>query len=223
MSVTTPTTRASSRRAKPRRALVAGENALLVARIAKAVEDAGWRVLQAEDDGAAEVLVVAVDGAGEQVRDDGDVRPCVAVLSAALPDLARQLLGAGVEAVLLADDLDTQLAPALAALDAGLVVSARQLVESRDRPILTVREKQVLAMVVLGFSNYEISRKLFVTESTVKSHLSSSFAKLGVRGRSEATALILDSSQGLGTGILSIVGGGNGETIAAPDWDAAAR
>jgi hypothetical protein len=38
----------------------------------------------------------------------------------------------------------------------------------------------------------------------VKSHLSSAFSKLGVRSRNEATALILDPENGLGTGILAI-------------------
>lgn len=59
-------------------------------------------------------------------------------------------------------------------------------------------------MVVLGFSNGEIASKLFVAETTVKSHLYSAYRKLDVRSRQEAAALILDSSQGLGLGILTI-------------------
>ena len=43
-------------------------------------------------------------------------------------------------------------------------------------------------MVVLNFSNGEIARKLFVTESSVKNHLSLAFAKLGVTSRSAATS-----------------------------------
>jgi DNA-binding NarL/FixJ family response regulator len=61
-----------------------------------------------------------------------------------------------------------------------------------------------MGMVVLGLSNAEIAAKLVVAESTIKTHLTSTFAKLGVRSRSEASALILDSERGLGTGILSI-------------------
>jgi DNA-binding CsgD family transcriptional regulator len=59
-------------------------------------------------------------------------------------------------------------------------------------------------MVVLDFSNAEIARKLVVSESNVKSHLTSAFNKLGVRSRSAAAELILDSESGLGPGILRI-------------------
>jgi ATP/maltotriose-dependent transcriptional regulator MalT len=86
---------------------------------------------------------------------------------------------------------------------AGQVVFPATAVE-RARPALTVREKQVLGMVVLGFSNAEIAQKLFVAETTVKSHLSSAFAKLGVRSRRAAADAILDPVNGLGTGILAI-------------------
>ena len=61
-------------------------------------------------------------------------------------------------------------------------------------------------MVVLGFTNGEIARQLHLAESTIKSHLSSSFTKLGVRSRNEAAELILDADGGLGTGILAISG-----------------
>ena len=59
-------------------------------------------------------------------------------------------------------------------------------------------------MVVIGLSNREIADQLFLAESTVKSHLFSAFRRLGVRTRGEATALILDRDQGLGSGILTI-------------------
>jgi DNA-binding NarL/FixJ family response regulator len=65
-------------------------------------------------------------------------------------------------------------------------------------------------MVVLGFSNGEIARKLHLAETTVKSHLSSTFRKLGVRSRSEAAALVLDGQSGLGLGVLTISDGGEG-------------
>ena len=44
----------------------------------------------------------------------------------------------------------------------------------------------------MGFTNSEIGARMFLAESTVKSHLSSSYSKLGVRSRSEAVSLLLD-------------------------------
>ena len=73
-----------------------------------------------------------------------------------------------------------------------------------ERPPLTPREKQVLALVVMGYTNREIAEQLVLAESTVKSHLFSAFRRLGVRSRSEAVALITDPSRGLGSGILTI-------------------
>ena len=73
---------------------------------------------------------------------------------------------------------------------------------------LSYREKQILGLVVLGFTNREIADKLFLAESTVKTHLSSSFAKLDAHSRSEAAARILDPEAGYGVGILAIAGDG---------------
>lgn len=117
----------------------------------------------------------------------------------------RSLLDAGVDTVVLDRDASSALAPAVRAACAGQFSIPRSLRQTFVTPVLSTREKQVLGLVVLGFSNSEIARKLHLSESTVKSHLSSSFAKLGARSRSEATALILDPATGLGTGILTIV------------------
>jgi len=50
---------------------------------------------------------------------------------------------------------------------------------------LTEREEQVLAAVARGRSNDEIARERYITLSTVKSHVGSLMAKLGVRNRVE--------------------------------------
>jgi DNA-binding NarL/FixJ family response regulator len=137
----------------------------------------------------------------------------VVVVGEPTVEVVRELLDAGADAVVSADGVETQLGPAIAAVRAGLVAApGGRLRQAMGRPALTPREKQTLGMVVLGFSNADIASKLYVAESTVKSHLSSAFAKLGVRTRSEAAALILDRSNGLGTGILTIVGDGDAET-----------
>ncbi|MCU1423771.1 MAG: DNA-binding response regulator [Microbacteriaceae bacterium] len=48
---------------------------------------------------------------------------------------------------------------------------------------LTEREEQVLAKVAVGLSNSEIASELYITLSTVKTHLASLMAKLGARNR----------------------------------------
>jgi NarL family two-component system response regulator LiaR len=54
---------------------------------------------------------------------------------------------------------------------------------------LTEREREVLALMVQGLSNQEIAAKLYVSQSTVKFHVSSILAKLYVNNRTEAVAL----------------------------------
>jgi DNA-binding CsgD family transcriptional regulator len=50
---------------------------------------------------------------------------------------------------------------------------------------LTEAERQVAALVAEGLTNREIAERLFISVSTVKSHLSHTFAKLGLSRRSE--------------------------------------
>ena len=51
---------------------------------------------------------------------------------------------------------------------------------------LSAREIAVLSVVKKGCTNKEIAEKLFITESTVKAHMSSIFRKLNVKNRTEA-------------------------------------
>ena len=128
----------------------------------------------------------------------------VVVTESASPRTLRALFAEGVDALVLEADVDRCLALSVRSACAGQVSLPRSLRSTLGRPVLSVREKQVLGMVVLGLTNGEIAHKLRLSESTVKSHLSSSFTKLGVRSRGEAAALILDPAAGLGTGILVI-------------------
>jgi DNA-binding NarL/FixJ family response regulator len=56
-----------------------------------------------------------------------------------------------------------------------------------DSPGLTRREKEILQLVAEGHSNAELARMLWVTEQTVKFHLSNIYRKLGVSNRTEAS------------------------------------
>lgn len=55
-----------------------------------------------------------------------------------------------------------------------------------DAPELTRRELEILLLVAEGHSNAELARMLWVTEQTVKFHLSKIYRKLGVANRTEA-------------------------------------
>jgi two-component system response regulator DegU len=53
---------------------------------------------------------------------------------------------------------------------------------------LTAREREILALVSRGLSNSAIARELWVTEETVKFHLTNIYRKLGVANRTQAAA-----------------------------------
>jgi DNA-binding NarL/FixJ family response regulator len=130
--------------------------------------------------------------------------PLVAVVSEPPGARGARTIAARLEGAVMASELATTLLPTLQAVAAGQCVVPRTVRQIVDRPPLSPRERQILAMVVMDFSNAEIARKLFVSESNVKNHLSSAFQKLGVKSRSAAAELILDGESGLGPGILRI-------------------
>jgi DNA-binding NarL/FixJ family response regulator len=113
---------------------------------------------------------------------------------------------AGAAGVVLEGEMACALGPCLQAVQAGQICVPRQHWRQIEPPALSSREKQILGLVVMGYMNSQIAERLFLAESTIKSHLSSAFGKLGVRSRHEAVDLILDSERGLGMGILALGG-----------------
>ncbi|MDM0028812.1 LuxR C-terminal-related transcriptional regulator [Variovorax saccharolyticus] len=68
---------------------------------------------------------------------------------------------------------------------------ARRVAESFDHEALTSREADVLRLVVAGYANKMVAKDLDIAMGTVKSHIKSILNKLGVRTRTEATAVAL--------------------------------
>ncbi|MEU9711777.1 response regulator [Streptomyces sp. NPDC059164] len=101
---------------------------------------------------------------------------------------------AGASGYLLKDLGRAELADAIRAAARGETVLAPtvatrlvdQLREAPEVPRLSERETQVLRLVAEGCTNAEIGRRLFIGESTVKTHLLRVFGKLGVSDRTAA-------------------------------------
>jgi len=115
----------------------------------------------------------------------------------------RRAVRLGVCGVVTADRLQEALAPTAAALLAGQLVVPPQVRRQLAPTPLSHREKQVLNLVVAGYTNRQIADALYLSESTVKTHVSSAFAKLDARSRAEAAAIVLDPEDGRGLGVLS--------------------
>jgi DNA-binding NarL/FixJ family response regulator len=71
---------------------------------------------------------------------------------------------------------------------AGRLLQGTAIVEEPTEP-LTAREREVLGLLGRGLSNKMIARDLRISEHTVKFHVSSIYAKLGVASRTEAVSL----------------------------------
>jgi DNA-binding NarL/FixJ family response regulator len=102
-------------------------------------------------------------------------------------------LRAGAKAYLLKDVQPEELFRCIRAVHAGEAylqpkVAAKLAQRVQEEP-LTERETQVLRLLAEGKSNRAIGLLLFISESTVKSHLKTLFVKLDVTSRAEAIAL----------------------------------
>jgi DNA-binding NarL/FixJ family response regulator len=119
----------------------------------------------------------------------------VAVSPMATGTGVRRALDAGADGVVFDSELESTLAVAVRAVASGQSVVPRKLRASVERPAFSHRERQVLSFVSRGLTNAQIAEQLFLSESTIKSHLSSAFSKFGVRSRKEAATLFLELEQ----------------------------
>jgi DNA-binding NarL/FixJ family response regulator len=100
------------------------------------------------------------------------------------------LLALGADGVLHERDIDSVLGPICRLAAAGHVSVPAPMRHTIHSPALSHREKQTLGLALAGLTNAQIARRIYIAESTVKTHLSSAFRRLGVHSRREAAALL---------------------------------
>ncbi|GAB4176943.1 MAG: response regulator transcription factor [Coleofasciculaceae cyanobacterium] len=110
-----------------------------------------------------------------------------------------QALRYGAKGYLLKDTPSEELAAAIRAVDKGYTQLGPGLVEKvisktptppTSPPLgweqLTPREKEVLRLIAAGASNREIAEALYISEGTVKNHVTRILSQLGLRDRTQA-------------------------------------
>jgi DNA-binding NarL/FixJ family response regulator len=118
---------------------------------------------------------------------DGDEEVFAALRAGAVGYLLKDVSGDRlVEAVLAAARGESVLQPSVAAKVVARVASLPEPTVTPPAIPLSERELEVLRHLAEGRSNREIARALFLTEGTVKNHVTSVLSKLGVRDRTQA-------------------------------------
>jgi len=139
----------------------------------------------------------------EALRERGSDVPVLVLTTFDDDELVLRALRAGARGYLLKDVALEELVGAIRALAGGETLvqpaltdrllrgigSRRELDDFAHLPTpepLTPRETEILRLLAGGFTNREIAEALFLAEGTVKNHISTVLAKLGVRDRTRA-------------------------------------
>jgi DNA-binding NarL/FixJ family response regulator len=175
--------------------------------------DKGLELVRAE---RASVLLLGGASIEEVTHAVRAVPSCAVVVLLAQPSRSElvELLGTGIAGFALRSLTAEELVATVAAAAQGRALAGGRAVEpvfvpllvglaqpeappeGNGGPVLTVKEREILAQLARGASNKAIAEALFVTPATVKTHLAHIYAKLGARSRHEAL------TQAFATGIL---------------------
>ena len=140
------------------------------------------------------------------LADDGDSRVLI-LTTFDLDEYIYEALRAGASGFVLKDDLPEQLIAAIHTVAAGDALLSptitRRVIKQfthipRPTPRseldeLTTREREILRLIAQGLSNAEIGAQLFISETTVKTHVTHVLQKLGLRDRVQAVVLAYQS------------------------------
>lgn len=197
--------------------VISAAKAALRRRIASALGDEDMRVTAMVED-PAEIAKLEPDSAAivalscdvDEAREMAALRrlrrvawkpPVVAISPPTTGTGVRRALDAGAAALVFDTELERTLATTVRAVAIGQAVVPREFRATISPPVLSHRENQVLALVRNGLTNAEIAERLYLAESTIKSHLSSIFDKFGVRSRKEVAAALADAEGAPGAAI----------------------
>jgi NarL family two-component system response regulator LiaR len=138
----------------------------------------------------------------EATRKIKTIAPDIAILILTAYDDDEYVLGlldAGAAGYLLKSARGRDLAGAIRAIKSGESVLHPKIIakllkramvapveEHKASEVLSERESEILKFVAMGMSNKEIAEKLYLSERTIKAHLTNIFNKLNVASRSEA-------------------------------------
>ena len=149
-----------------------------------------------------DLVMPEMDGstATRAIREQFPQTQVIALTSFQEQELVREALRAGAISYLLKNVSASDLAEAIRAAHAGRSTLAPEALQALIQEHVAVpepgfdlsdRERQVLALLVEGLSNPAIAKRLFVSRSTAKAHVSSILSKLGVSNRAEAVAMAI--------------------------------
>ena len=160
----------------------------------------------------SEPEVVLLDTAGIDVAEAVEALraavPASRIVALTVPSREQELLAhveAGVDGFVTVEGSFAELVAAIASAARGEAVCSpsvtaalirRLALQARDRAepdlpvVLTAREREIAELIGGGLSNKQIAHRLCIALPTVKNHVHNILGKLGVRGRSEAAALV---------------------------------
>ncbi|MBE0687025.1 MAG: response regulator transcription factor [Anaerolineaceae bacterium] len=150
-----------------------------------------------------DLVMPGMDGATatKLIKDKHPSIQILALTSYKEKEQVQSVLQAGAIGYLLKDISADALAQAIRLAHAGQPTLAPEavevLVQASQEPKflpgqdLSEREREVLALMVEGLNNKQISERLFISQSTAKSHVSNVLAKLNVNSRTEAVSFAL--------------------------------